>query len=117
MIVYKNKEPVLRLNSRLIAQQGLTQAEVDHLKKLHLQRMEIEERLDAATDTKTIQEVFVEWTSNQFALQRGWGFPEDARYHPSHRLSKCSCPTADNDERIGTDYFITNEGCPIHAPQ
>jgi hypothetical protein len=108
-------EEVLRLNQRLITQQGLDQEQVDKIKELHLERISIENQLASAHRVEDIKAIFGYWTQNQFALQRGWSFPEDANWHASHRLPHCSCTAKlDNDERLGVPYKIITPGCIIH---
>jgi hypothetical protein len=108
-------EEVLRLNQRLITQQGLNQEQVNRIKELHLERISIENQLASAHRVEDIKAIFGYWQDCEYRLQDAWGFPRDANWHPSHRLSKCSCgATMDNDERLGTPYKVITRGCPIH---
>ena len=115
-IVYYEGKPVLRLNQRLITQKGLDKEEVDKIKELHVERIRIEDQMSATDDPSEIKRLFNAWTTGQYLLQSLWGFPEDINYHPSHRLSKCTCgATMDNDERLGTPYKVVSHDCPIHG--
>ena len=114
--VYKNGEVILTLNKHLIKKQGLTQEDVNRLKELHLERISIEKQLDEASRPEDIKTIFGWWSQNQRELQSAWGFPVDDNWHPSHRLSKCSCgATMDNNERLGTPYKIYKSDCPLHG--
>lgn len=113
-VTYKDNS--IRLNARLITQKALSKMQVQAIKELHKQRMIIEEQLEAAHRQEDINYIYSNWTNNQFALQRAWGFPENANFHPSHRLPHCDCPKLDGDDRIGTPYKVCTVGCPIHDP-
>lgn len=113
--VFYKGEPALRLNERLIVQQGLSQDQVEAIKQLHVERMMVEDVMGEPSTTKEqLQTLFKTWTSLQFDLQEGWGFPQDANYHPSHWLPRCTCAKIDNNERLGTPYKVVTKGCPIH---
>lgn len=113
-VIYKGKQ-ALRLNARLVMQKGLTQEQLEIIKQLHVERLTIEECMESAASNTHLKYLFEEWTQNQFALQRVWGFPEDINFHPSHRLPGCTCGAMmDNDERLGTPYRVITQGCPIH---
>ncbi len=103
------------LNERLISRQGLSEDDVAEIVRLHKDRMRIESLMARSKKPETIKRLFAEWTEGQFALQRAWRFPEDANWHPSHRLPHCTCPKYDNDERIGTPYKVVNPACIIHG--
>jgi len=107
-------EPILRLNQRLITQQGLTQEQVDKIKELHMERLSIEKQLEEAHRVEDIKAIFGYWTDCEYRLQDAWGFPRDANWHPSHHLPHCVCPKMDNDDAIGTGYFVRVQGCAIH---
>lgn len=102
------------LNQRLIIQQGLSQKQVDKIKELHKERLMTEKYMETLHNREEIRSWYKVWTQIQYDLQRHWGFPENADFHPSHRLSKCICAKMDNDERLGTPYRVITVGCPIH---
>ena len=115
LTVYHNDKPILRLNGNLAERQGIPKEALTKLKESHVDRYLIEQQLEQASRVEDINMLFKEWTRINFLQQRLWGFPEDSNYHPSHRLSKCSCgATMDNDERLGTPYRVVVRGCPIH---
>ena len=113
--VYRNNQPVLKLNSRLIEKQGLTQAEVDIIKELHVRRNEIEENLQTCRLEE--RRVLLEcWTDNQYKLQSAWRFPEDAKFHRFWDIDGCDCPKMDNDDAYPTGYYVVSQACRIHGP-
>ena len=115
LTVYHNNKPILRLNGTLAERQGITKEQLERLKESHVDRYLIEQQLEQASRVEDIQMLYQEWTRLSFLQQKLWGLPEDANFHPSHRLSKCSCgATMDNDERLGTPYRVVVSGCPIH---
>lgn len=113
-VTYKDNS--VRLNHNLIVQKALSKMQVEAIKDLHLQRMMIEGQLADVHREEDIKHLFSQWMFNQFSLQRAWGFPEDANFHPSHHLPHCVCPELDNDDRLGSPYKVVTQGCPIHDP-
>lgn len=113
-VTYKDNS--IRLNARLITQKALSKIQVQAIKELHKQRMMLEEQLESVHREEDIRHLFLRWQTTQFSLQQAWGFPEDANFHPSHRLPHCDCPKLDGDDRIGTPYKVVTQGCPIHDP-
>jgi hypothetical protein len=115
IVRYPNGDPATVLNAKLIERQGLTQEDVNELKKLHLQRISLEHQMTNAR-SEDLKILFSQWESLQFALQSTWKFPEDINYHPSHRLPQCSCGAImDNNERNGTPYKVSSSDCLIHG--
>lgn len=115
LTVYLNNKPILKLNGRLAERQNITKEQLENLKQLHADRILVEQQLEQAFRVEDTQMLFKEWTRINFLQQDCWNFPRDANWHPSHRLSKCSCgATMDNDERLGAPYRVVSSGCPIH---
>lgn len=113
--VYYKRKPALRLNARLIIQKNLSKDTIENIKALHVERLQIEETMSNPQITKDqLQTQFKLWTANQYLLQAAWNFPEDSNFHPSHRLPGCLCAKLDNDERLGTEFKVITQGCPIH---
>ena len=51
----------------------------------------------------------------EFELQENWNFSVDANYHTYwNKVTGCTCPVADNEERFGQDKVI-NCRCPYHG--
>lgn len=117
LTVYLNGKPITRLNGVLAERQKVTKAQLIKLKELHADRHLIEEQLKEASRVEDIQMLYREWQKIQYLLQDNWNFPRNPDWHPSHRLSKCSCGASmDNDERLGTPFRVVTKGCIIHDP-
>lgn len=116
LTVYLNDKPLTKLNGSLAERQGVTLERLAKLKESHVDRYLTERQLEQASRVEDIQMLFQEWTRLNFLQQKLWGFPEDANFHPSHRLPHCLCASMDNDERLGTPYRVVVRGCPIHDP-
>lgn len=58
-----------------------------------------------------LNELYQDWLSLQFKLQKLWNFPENANYFRDYDLPHCTCPKFDNDERLGTPYRIISSDC------
>lgn len=110
-------EVVHYINPRLAARQGLTDLQIDELKDLHIKRCQLYERFTyfLTQENSYIPELLKEYTAGEFAMQRLWGFPEDANYHRFWDIPACTCPRMDNNERVGTPYHITSSECPLHG--
>jgi hypothetical protein len=115
LVVYYKGKPALKLNKSLIDAQQIDDEGIEDIKILHCIRLYIEEQMQAQTKPEYIKEWYKLWVENQYQLQAAWGFPQDANFHPSHRLHHCACPVMDNDERLGTPYRVTNSDCILHG--
>lgn len=116
LTVYLNDKPLTKLNGSLAERQGVTLERLAKLKESHVDRYLTERQLEQASRVEDIQMLFQEWTRLNFLQQKLWGFPEDANFHPSHRLPHCTCPKMDGDERLGSKFAVRTSGCPIHDP-
>lgn len=110
VVMYKGKE-VMMLNKALLDQQNCWD-NLNELKDLHSQRLALEDRLaEGKGDAKLLSR----WTLIQFALQKAWGFPEDAKFHRFWDMKGCECPKLDNSDRYPHGFYSMNMGCPIHG--
>lgn len=116
LTVYLNGKPINRLNGVLAERQKVTKAQLIKLKELHADRHLIEEQLKEASRVEDIQMLYREWQKIQYLLQDNWNFPRNLDWHPSHQLPHCTCPSTDNDERLGTPFRVVTKGCIIHDP-
>ena len=102
------------LNPQLVEQQQLTPERIELLENLHLamnnhKQTPIEDIEDIQKYVSLIEEI-------EFAMQRLWGFDENASYHNHWFMDpKCSCPKLDNKELFGIDRKIVNNGCKLHG--
>jgi len=102
------------LNEYLIHEKCLTQKQVNKIKDLHIERLMTEATLNQQYDNASIRAWYNVWEQIQFELQDAWGFPRNAHWHPSHRLSLCSCPKIDNADMLGTPYSVRVNTCKLH---
>ena len=102
------------LSISLIKKQGLTQKQVDKIKDLNIERLMTEAQLEKQYSADQIRAWYNVWEQIQFDLQKAWKFPKDSTYHPSHRLLLCSCPTSENDDRLGHPDKIYSPDCKLH---
>lgn len=104
------------INEKLVKIQGVDEKDVVLIKSRHELREQIEKDMESLIlpqDESKLQELYTEWTTNEFELQKLWKFPQNKNFHRSWYLPHCSCPKIDNEERLGYGMIITS-GCPIH---
>ena len=52
----------------------------------------------------------------EYTLQMLWGFTPSSDYHSLwYKVSGCTCPKLDNDDRIGVGEKIISGDCTFHA--
>jgi len=104
------------LNPNLIKKQGVDKEGVKLIKTIHVMLLTIFDEIEKEDDPDKLH-VFADVINElDFKLQEAWGFERDANYHTWwYRAPKCTCPTMDNQERVGTPYSIVSEDCPLHG--
>jgi hypothetical protein len=110
---FNNK--IVNLNQNLISRQGLSDIDVDMIKKLHIVRgcyCNLIENIDDKEDLKSIRDII---TQIDFKLQELWNFPQDVIYHRFWELPKCDCPKLDNIDTYGTGHRYINTNCVFHG--
>lgn len=103
------------LNWGLIVKQGLDGAAVKRIGALHKEKGKVYGKM---IDTDVVIELHVlanELTRIEFALQKEWGFPQDANYHRWYEAPKCACPKLDNEDCYGTSRGYVSDECPVHG--
>lgn len=105
----------VHLNQSLIAKQGLTSEEVVKIEELHQIKWKLMQCMKRAKKPETLRMLSAEVTVLEFKLQKAWRFVPSADWHRSYTLPHCTCPVADNDERLGTPYRIISENCILHG--
>lgn len=115
LTVYYKGLPATKLNADLVKSKKLNDSQVQVLKDLHVERLSIEEQMSATEDSKTLKELFSFWTQNQRELQAAWRFEPNNSFHRFWEVPKCSCPSIDNLERLGTSFKIVNNSCLVHG--
>lgn len=113
---YPGFEGPVGINERLAQSKGLSEETVRLLVQTHirLRRMFwIASRITHRDERKRIGAIV---QKIEFKLQRLWGFKQDPNFHSwFFRIPGCTCPKMDNQERIGTGYFIRTLDCPFHG--
>lgn len=101
----------------LVKSQNINKKDLARIKELHVMRLELYDQIaEAVVKYKyNIPSLMEQYTRLEFALQKIWGFPADETYHRFWDIPSCLCPKLDNVERIGTQYKIINQNCPLHG--
>jgi hypothetical protein len=113
-IVFYNGKPVTALNPRLVAKQGITDEGLEKLKKLHQDRLFIEDEMYKTESPIFLKTLNRTWTTIQFDLQEAWGFEKDAKFHRFWEVPKCTCPKLDAIDNYPYRQII-NMSCPVHG--
>lgn len=108
LTVFYNEEPIFALNDLLVDRQNLNQDDVDKIKKLHLERLNLEEQYIR----KEIHPAgyYTSWTALQFKLQSAWGFKKDISYHKFWDMPGCSC----TKQTYALNKHKYNHECGVH---
>lgn len=114
-IVYKG-EVVTKLNLALVKMKGLTQARVDTIKELYIEKLNIFDNMKNTTKPYLLKILADIVTQIEFSLQEAWGFEPDINMHRFWTLPNCTCPKIDNEERYSCNVgYYTNADCLIHG--
>lgn len=114
-VYYKGKLE-LYLSPNLAVKQNLDIDDLENIKKIHINRLTLFDKIEAESNISKLHKLADELTEIEFKLQDAWKFDRDASFHSWWFQSpKCTCPKLDNQERIGTGYFIVNESCLLHG--
>tara|TARA_R110000868_G_scaffold50636_2_gene161584 strand:- start:100 stop:504 length:405 start_codon:yes stop_codon:yes gene_type:complete len=118
----------------LAFKQGLSDEEFDDLSLLYLDMTKVFNAMqdcDPLTEdgVSALIEFAKEVSALEVKMQLQWKFIKRSDFDSDALFDKqcskwmsywfiephCECPTRDNNERVGTGYFIINGGCPIHG--
>ena len=115
--VEHNGKVITRLNTYLIKRQGRTGGDVEKIKKLHVFKHILFEKMKVCPEEDLAQ--YNEYVvACEYALQRAWGFPEDENYHKFWNTPRCLCGNVmDNEDAYPTGYYAHTVGCPVHDPK
>lgn len=102
------------INEKLAEERGLNEETIKKIEELHLKRKDYYNRMEIAP-IEDLKNWDYECEMLEYELQALWGFPQDNKYHEFWRRPRCTCPTLDNRERLGTGYHIINQLCPLHG--
>lgn len=111
--VFVDDKPVFTLNKALLDQQNCW-GKLELIKELHVTRLKIEQQMTEVVNPNLLVE---SWVSNQFELQKAWGFSEDAKFHRFWDIPACQCPTMDNNDAYPTGYYVIAGDCPLHGSE
>ena len=108
---------VTNLNKYLVDRQGLSFGAVEKIKNLHIFKHLLFEKMKVCPEEDLAQ--YNEYVvACEYALQRAWGFPEDANYHRFWNTPRCLCGNVmDNEDAYPTGYYAHTVGCPVHDPK
>lgn len=113
-----NGKVMTYINPNLVKKQGITDTVLKKIKKLHRDRIAIEEEMELcdSSDVINLKSLFDKWTDVQFSLQEAWGFKKDKSFHKFWTVPHCSCSYDDNeDDYMVSGIFHTDNKCPVHG--
>ncbi len=116
IVQYKGKNFSV-INKNLARKQGLSDTALEAIKAYHILReAHIEELVETPIqEKKKLKQIGNNLTQIEFSLQKLWKFKKDRSYHRFWHLPKCSCPKMDNDDYLGTGYFLITSNCILHG--
>ena len=112
-----------RLNSRLIKQQRLTQAEVDLIEQKHEELDKLIDMINGLEWNEDNKQRILQLTKSvelyEFELQKLWKFEQNEKFHNHWLRNKhCCCPRMDNRDIA---YYgggkILRSDCKIHGEE
>ena len=114
LVVSHNGKEILLLNKALLDQQNCWK-NLDKLKALHEERLELEDMMHASNDPGFLILCDTLYTQIEFELQDAWGFPRNANFHRFWMRPKCTCPHIDNEDSYPFGFYVTVGNCPLHG--
>jgi len=114
-VMYKGKLNMF-LNPFLAIKQKITVGDLETLKELHVERLELFDEMEAEKDVKILSKQVKKLQKLEFAMQKAWGFEQDAKFHSWwFKVPQCLCPKMDNEDMLGTGYNVFSDSCPLHG--
>ena len=114
-LIYELEGREYMVDRHLVIDKGLTQDEVDKIKELHIELLMTEGQLNTLFNKDDIKAWYSVWEQIQLELQEAWGLEPSINNIPAHHLSLCSCPKAENDNKLGTPFRIIDSNCRLHS--
>lgn len=108
----KYRDRTLLVSRSLLKAQGKS-SELNKIKELHKERLEIEHQME--TRRYPHKELGRAWTEVQYEIQVAWGFPKDIRFHKFWEIPSCTCPKAENINSYPSGYYFYSKDCKIHG--
>ena len=105
------------LSSRLAERQRISVNQLGALKLSHqLKHMifECAKHDTVKNDPIKLQMLAAVFDALENEQQKLWNFVPRANMHRWFDFPGCTCPKMDNADRLGTDFKIISEDCPIH---
>jgi t-SNARE complex subunit (syntaxin) len=115
LCIFHKGEPKSILNKELIQRQSLTETDVEELKKLHIEKLNLYDLINSTNDKKLLKQYVADIEQIEFSLQKVWKFEQNRNYHEWYYVPRCKCPKSDNAEIKGYDRRIINSKCPLHG--
>jgi hypothetical protein len=112
-ITYKGRKIIL--NRRLIIQKCVHDETLNEIIKCHKLLIDIDIKLQSTNDKPEINSLLIDWHGVQFILQELCGFKQDINYHEFWRLTACTCPKMDNEDRYPSGYYVYSGDCSLHG--
>lgn len=110
-----NGEFITSLNQHLVIKQGLTAEEIELLKDTHVMRRIIFNAMEATDNATHLQRFAKVFEELEYCQQELWKFGANKGFHRWFEVPKCSCPTLDNLDCIGSEVDVVNLKCVIHG--
>lgn len=125
MFEYQSKQLAVKLNGkiqyyiskRLVKRQRVSKQNLQKIIFLHELKLIIYELIKLTEDRAELKDYVTQLTNIEFRLQDSWGFPRNSEFHRFWETPKCTCPKLDNEERVGTQFTITNGSCILHGEE
>lgn len=110
----------ITLNQNLIIKLNLSETQIKDIKQLHRQAISCDislteiAHLGGSGNTEILLE---HWHDIQYQLQDAWGFERNIKFHKFWKLTSCSCPKMDNDDRYPSGYYVMSGKCALHGKE
>ena len=112
-----NGEYITSLNAHLARKQGLSAEDIELLKDTHVMRRIIFNCMEQTDDTSHLKRFAKMFEDLEFLQQELWKFGADKGFHRWFEVPKCSCPTIDNLDCLGSEVDVVDIKCKVHGGQ
>jgi len=116
-VYFSNGDYITSLSSRMARDQKVSAEDIEMLKDTHVMRALIFSAMERTDNTTTLKNFAKMFERLEFLQQELWGFKKDSNWHCWFEVPKCTCPTLDNADRIGSEENVMNSTCPIHGDE
>jgi len=106
----------MALNPGLILQQGIGVRAIKVLRKLHIKRLQMFEKMEKLSTREELHPYVKKLEKLEFAMQKAWKFSKDAKFHTWwYQAPHCTCPKMDNYDNFGSGMRIISIDCILHG--